>query len=487
MVGEAVLEPLASWAPDASGGFRVEEVAVPTTDPESRLLPEQVDEVVASACFPDQPEGLLPGRVGLEVEWFPLVADGGPIRRVLLAAGRPASLALLDELSRSHPEVGDRREVRDVPAYPLARGGRLTFEPGGQLEHATAPHRTLAAALEEVEAVAVATSAAYHAAGAVLASGGLDSWSDPGAVPQQLECFRYPAMERFFATRGGDGPKMMRHTCSLQVTVDLGPRGQRAERWVLANLISPLLTATFAASPAGDQTCERAAIWQRLDPTRTGFPALLVRGSGDPVAQIAEAALDADVMLVRLGGRDAWPGIRGWTFADWMAEGRPEHGWPTADDLAYHLSTLFHEVRPRGALELRGIDAVPARWRAVPCVLVVGALEDDRARDQLLALLESERSRLPELWRRAAGRGVGDPAFCALAVETWSFALAGAGRLPPGYVPVGGLAAVESYLERFTLRGRCPADELRAERAQNPDRGLAWAAEPVPEHLGSTR
>ena len=39
-------------------------------------------------------------------------------------------------------------------------------------------------------------------------------------------------------------------------------------------------------------------------------------------------------------------------------------GYPTVDDLAYHLATLFPPVRPKGWLELRMIDAVPdPRWQ----------------------------------------------------------------------------------------------------------------------------
>jgi glutamate--cysteine ligase len=75
---------------------------------------------------------------------------------------------------------------------------------------------------------------------------------------------------------------------------------------------------------------------------------------------------------------------------------------------------------------------------------------------------------------------VADPELCALAVETWSFALAGAGRLPAGQVPPGALAQAEAFLDRFTMRGRCPADELRDVLAAGPAPALAWAAQPVP-------
>ncbi|MDP8970060.1 MAG: glutamate-cysteine ligase family protein, partial [Actinomycetota bacterium] len=199
----------------------------------------------------------------------------------------------------------------------------------------------------------------------------------------------------------------------------------------------------------------------------------------DPVAAIADAALAADVMVVRRPDGSAAPGRPGWTFASWLRDGDAEHGWPSADDFEYHLTTLFPEVRARGFLELRSIDALPARWRAVPVTLLTGLLYDGRARDSVLGVLQGHRGNLPRLLRRVAVAGVADPGICALAVEAWSLALAGAARLPRGYLPAGQLQATEAFLDRFTLRGRCPSDELRERLAQSPTAALAWAADAV--------
>mgnify|MGYP000225654865 CR=1 FL=1 len=50
-----------------------------------------------------------------------------------------------------------------------------------------------------------------------------------------------------------------------------------------------------------------------------------------------------------------------------------EHGFPTTDDLTYHLTTLFPPVRPRGWLELRMIDGLPPEWWPVALTLVAGS------------------------------------------------------------------------------------------------------------------
>ena len=60
---------------------------------------------------------------------------------------------------------------------------------------------------------------------------------------------------------------------------------------------------------------------------------------------------------------------------DWVEAGHPL-GFPTADDLAYHLTTLFPPVRPKGWLELRMIDALPDPWWRVPVAVAAAWIDD---------------------------------------------------------------------------------------------------------------
>lgn len=480
------VQPLASEQPAGAGSLRFGSLSgsdMSTVDrhldDEPRLTPGQVEDVIAEQCFPRDDEWTAPGKVGLEVERFPIHPTAG---RLTIEEGDICTRAVLGD------RFGEQQEIRGLPAYPVASGGHLTFEPGGQLEHVTRPHETAAGAMAASEAVSADLAETFALSSAVLASSGIDLWHDPETVEQQLPAFRYPAMDAYFRARGHAGPLMMRHSCSLQISLDLGRPADRRERWLVGNLISPLLTATFANSPTRGRASARAAAWQALDPTRTGFPLTLVDGStDDPIAHITRAAVDADVLLVRTGPGRAEPGRPGWTFGAWIRDGHPEFGFPTATDLGYHLSTLFLELRPRGKVEFRSIDAIPQPWRCVPIVLLVGAIEDPTARSTLLDLLSPYRSRLPQLWVDAAARGVAPPSMCALAVEAWSFALEGAMRLPESYLTREMLVRTEEFLDRFTLRGRCPADEIGELFAESPERALAWAAEPVPRYAASGR
>jgi glutamate--cysteine ligase len=270
---------------------------------------------------------------------------------------------------------------------------------------------------------------------------------------------------------------MMRHTASLQINLDLGPEGVWQERWLVANLASPLMTASFAASPGLGAVCSRARAWQELDPSRSGFPRLLVEGPGDdPRGEWGQAALEADVMIYRVSDDHFEPGCQGCSFEKWVRNGHPRWGWPTTEDLDYHLTTLFFEVRPRGFLELRAGEALPGRWRAAPVTLMAALFYDDGARTAALDLLHDRRAELPEMWRRAALDGVREPELRDLACELWKIGIDGARSLPAGYVTDEEVAATEAFIEHFTERGRMPTDDLLDLLDEDPARALEWAS-----------
>lgn len=431
---------------------------------------------VVAACTTQAgaPRGAeVPGQVGLEVEHLPVRVDGagGPAGRI----GVAELSALLDD----HP--GLQREPphpRSLTGWRTGDGTRLLPEPGGQLELAGKPHTTAAGALTAMHTATADLATFLDTRGVALAGAGLDVWHPTQATQQGLTAPRYPAMHAYLARRSPHGHLMMTGTASIQVNLDLGPPGVADSRWRTALLVAPLAAATFASSPVPGAVSGRAVAWQWLDRTRTGIPAAFVEGIDDPVEVLTRQALTADVMLFD-DGAGVVPGEPGFTFGEWLAEGHPLHGRPTSADLTRHLTTLFPEVRSRGFLEVRGIDALPGRWRMVPVVLYAGLLYDPRTREAVESLMAGHRSRLPELLHRAAHLGVADPQLCALSVEVWTAAAEGARRLPEGYLDPADIARAERYLDSFTLRGTSPSDELRERLAAGPAASLDWAREPV--------
>jgi glutamate--cysteine ligase len=262
-------------------------------------------------------------------------------------------------------------------------------------------------------------------------------------------------MEAYFDSSGSAGRRMMCGTASLQLNLDMKGQGTPGARWALAHDIGPMLAAACANSPiVGGRRSRwrsaRLAVWAAIDPTRT-TPAL-THDRASPSDQWARYALDARVMLVRAGPERFVPVFEHLTFEEWMSRGH-ELGYPTEDDLAYHLTTLFPPVRLRGWMELRMVDALPDPWWRVPGA-VATALLDDAA-----AAAEARTATAPtaRLWRQAARLGLSHPALAASARRCFSAALEALPRL--GADPVT-LATCAAFFDRFVVRGRCPADDV---------------------------
>ncbi len=454
---------------------------MPTCDRQSAIGMDEARERAGSLAFPPPRNEALIGGVGLEPELFPIVrdSDGRPFSRMMLThPGGTGVLEVVDALAQTDDRIGPRTSSPPGPVeYPVEGGGRLTFEPGAQVEHSTAVFPSVATVIADVDDVLARVRRAFRGHDTHLAAVGIDIWNDVETVPQQLRAGRYTAQASYYRQRGHWGAVMMRQTASLQINLDLGPEGVWQERWLLSNLMSPLMTATFASSPGAGAVCSRARAWQELDPTRSGFPRLLVDGTGDdPRTEWGQAALEADVMLYRVSSKHFEPGCVGCSFEKWILEGHPRWGWPTIDDLDYHVTTLFFEVRPRGFLELRAGEALPNRWRPVPVVLTAALLYEGDAREKALSLLSGFRDRLPGLWRRAALDGVRDDEIRDLACRLWRIGLEGARALPRDYVGEAALRATDDYLEHFTARGRMPADDLLDLFNEDPALALEWAS-----------
>jgi glutamate--cysteine ligase len=441
-------------------------------------------------CFKTGP----PGRVGVELEW--LVKDG---RDPALPVDQQRVAAALVSL--------------DAPGA-LPGEGRLTTEPGGQVELSSAPAPGLGGCVSATTDDLAALRGAMRSAGLHLAGDGVDPIRPPRRV---LEVPRYVAMERFFDRSGPWGRIMMCSTASVQVCVDAGQEGPGPSgfrwRWHLLHALGPVLVAAFANSPlrlgrSSGWKSTRQAVWSRLDPGRTRAPAdaepatASAASNGwpeftDPRSSWVSYALNADVMCVRQPGSPHWASPSGLTFRDWLrgAWERP----PTADDLTYHLSTLFPPVRPQGHLELRMIDAQPGDGWIVPTA-VVSALVDDAqaaqaAMDVAVGLWRGywpvtrhrsatahwpgsghrppprppARGEPENLWLRAARLGPGDPRL-ALAIRR-CFEEAQASLRRRG-APSGVQDAVGAFAERYVLRDRCPADDRLDEAragARRPD------------------
>lgn len=305
-------------------------------------------------------------RIGAEVEWF--VFDTAQLDRPISAA-----------------ETAETAGDEDLPA-----GGTVSVEPGGQLELSTQTFAGPEALRVAIEEDARALVSRFAHSGLVLVPLGLDPHrpSRPS-----LDAPRYVAMERYFRRESPGGVRMMASTAALQLSVDPGPTPLRC--WRVLSAAAPLLSALFANSGVPGTGSARQRVWAATDPSRTAPVS-----TDNPQAWV-DAVLDAQVMLREgCGGPTAATGRR--TFRTWLDDGVDP---PTAADLAVHLSTMFPPVRPRGHLEVRVIDAVPAAGRAAALGTVWVLATEERIGAEAMRVADE----IPDLWHRSLAGGSSDP------------------------------------------------------------------------------
>jgi glutamate--cysteine ligase len=335
------------------------------------------------------------------------------------------------------------------PTCPSPRGGRLTIEPGGQLELSSARFDSLDEALAGTEIDLYALDQACALRRIELIALGADPLRPPTRI---LDAPRYDAMETFFDDEGRFGRTMMCNTASVQINLGLGDAADTADRWHLANILGPTLSASFANSPfsgghpSGWQST-RLHAWWHLDPTRAAAPVT----RGDPASCWTAYALDARVMLIRAADGSCHPVTAPMTFREWMNGGH-DLGQPTLDDFQYHLTTLFPPVRPRGWFEVRYIDALPTPFWHVATAVLAAILDDAAARDAARDAVADTA----ELWVDAAQLGLGHPRLGAAARAVFAIALE---RLQLDRADWACTDAVGTYIERWVSQGRTPADD----------------------------
>jgi glutamate--cysteine ligase len=374
-------------------------------------------------------------RVGIEIEWFTTPSSD------------PPAVATLRSLL--------------APVLPLPAGSTVTFEPGGQLELSSVPLDSCDGACAAVghDRDTVERELARHGIG--LTAAGLDP-ERPDALVTEED--RYVAMKTYFDRQGAAGRRMMCTTAAIHTNLDAGRDDAGRDRWRIAHQLGPVLIAAFADSPvvAGRPTgwmSSRMAAWLAIDPTRTAP----VSNGRDPVDAWAAYALNANVMFIRT--TDGFVPVEGLPFSRWISEGH-ELGYPTSDDLAYHLTTLFPPVRPRGRLELRMMDMVPDPWWRAAVAVTTALLYDDDARTRA-----DEATRpVTGLWLDAARDGLRNPILLTAARACFDAASDGLTR-----VGCDGRTRdlVSEYVDRYVRRGRSPADDRLHE--------LETELSPIPE------
>ncbi len=426
-----------------------------------------IDEIYAyiqDSIFAVNPPAQHPGLIGLELEML-AVSTATPH-----SYQEPASHTRVAQTLKQVAEQEGWKIITENDDLFLGaqfpQGGTLSFEPGGQVEISTAPAPSIDDAVAHLSQVQQLFDKALEPQNIRLIQMGTNPWHTSEQLGLAISKPRYQAMSAYFDSEPGF--RMMRQTMSGQVCLDFGPTPtQLVKRYMAAHLLAPVVAAMFAHSPflngqrQGQKLSLRTEAWRKIDPARTGFSSIITRPLSNIRLQDCSEAyaawvLECPVVFIKaLNYHVPSPRIR---FIDWMHHGI-QGVFPTWDDFQLHLSLLFPEIRPRGYMELRSIDAQTRAWQAVPAAMLTGCLYDDKALDHVLS---TGAELLPDLshWMERAVYGLADSKLAAMA-NLWSeSALAGLSRMPASFCSPAIRQQLEAFCNTWTWQQKTPADSL---------------------------
>ena len=234
--------------------------------------------------------------------------------------------------------------------------GRITLEPGGQIELSLAPKRSLADIEKILERYFARLKEIGEQLGILFIATGFDplrSIEEQRWIPKR----RYEIMRPYLAKRGRRAWDMMCRTAAIQVNLDYSDLEDLAKKFILATRLAPITTAIFANSPFAEGKLSgykstRYAAWLETDAERTGAAPCALDGSFSLECFI-EYVKSVPMFFIRRD--EQYINLAGYDFRLFLAEGYEGHT-PILQDFTDHLSTIFTEARLKPYIEQRSMD-----------------------------------------------------------------------------------------------------------------------------------
>ena len=145
------------------------------------------------------------------------------------------------------------------------------------------------------------------------------------------------------------------------------------------------------------------------------------------------------------------------TLEYWMAN--PIQGIkPDSSHLANHFSLLFPEVRLKGYLEIRSVDAPPVKWQWVPVMFYTGLLYSNTSLEQVLELLLPFSSCINEFHRKATYGLLSDEIF-DISKKLMTLAIDGFSGLTDDFKKEQHVSELIRFFDKYTNQRRTFADD----------------------------
>jgi glutamate--cysteine ligase len=342
--------------------------------------------------FRSSPREVSERRVGIEVERIAIWNDGQPWtyteRKTPDGRHRIGAEQLLTELSSQH----DWSLIKNQENHPLGIAssyGKVSLEPGSQVELSTEPLRDLVQVKKTVDAFEKEVAKITDPHGLV--------WLDLGVNPisklEEIDVIpstRYAIMTDYLGKRDTLGTSMMRRTSSVQINLDYTTEEEGIEMLRVALAAAPISYALFANSPflekkKTDFLSYRCEIWRRTDPDRTGLlPQVFQEGFN--FDRYSEMLWHMPLMFVQDRKNLFHPG-QGKSLND-IANGKLPGICVTENNQWNAIREMFAEARIKpGYVEIRSLDGQSPQDRYAASAFWLGLLYSKEARKLALQLL----------------------------------------------------------------------------------------------------
>ena len=333
-------------------------------------------------------------KIGFELERILATPDG----ETLPYSGGRGVGAVLGELVRSIPGAEPvlidghllglsftvETELEDVEA-------NVSLEPAAQLEISAGPAHSVKALYDAVCAFDDHVVRALDALGieASLVSRGYNPFVNSPLDLELIPKERYRDMDAYLSRRGRYARDMMRCTASTQVSLDYESEADAARIYRMATLLGPVFAFLFDNAPVfrGEPSAgmARSRIWHHVDVDRCG----IVPGSLEDLSFEDYILWVSSVKPILFTDENHVTTATGGLYTRDIMSARPL----TRSELMHLLSMVFPNVRLKGFVELREMDALPPRLAAA-CTSFTGALFYDACLESKLA--RRLRDRLPD-------------------------------------------------------------------------------------------
>ncbi|MEC9465228.1 MAG: glutamate-cysteine ligase family protein [Myxococcota bacterium] len=349
-------------------------------DVEQAGSPEIEGEDHLVAYFSDAETEPSQRLVGTETERIALWRDGlGPVdydRGI-----KPILLALNERGWEIAPEG-------EQPLSAHRGDVSVSLEPGGQIELAGAPLKTIDETAAEVEAFNTELKEVCAGLGIVLSTLGMRPVTGVDGACWMPRA-RYRAMRDYLGARGTTGHHMMVLTTTIQSNLDYESEDDMVSMVRLANSVSPVAAALFANSPIEDGRwtgwrSRRSAIWFDVDEERCGLLPFVYHDDFG-YRRYLDYVLDVPMFFLQRG--TMFHDVNRLTFREFLRSGF-EGERATLADFETHLSTLFPEVRIKRFVEVRSADSGPTEMTPALSAFWKGLFYDSQARRDAWQLVE---------------------------------------------------------------------------------------------------